>query len=205
MSAPAAKAMMSNPGLPERHPRRVLGRINQFSVEPGQRFQRGFNFIELMVALLVSSLGLAGVASLLITGMTTSNSANLNSLAVAHAQSGAEMMRGNLEAYTTGWFAGTNTSGDAPTVTACEGSSGCTLAEQAGNQYAMWRAQIQNTMPDGRGFICTDSTPYDGQPAALACDGNGNNVVKIFWRDGRDLDSLGDGEDFQRFVTPVSP
>lgn len=171
--------------------------------QPGR--QRGFNLVELLVALLVLSLGLAGIAALLITGMTTSNAANLNSLAVTHVQSGVEMMRNNLEAYTVGWFDGTNTSGAAPSAISCSGANGCTPAEQATNDYVLWRQSIQNSMPDGQAFICMDSTPEDGQPAALACDGNGTNVVKIFWRDARDQDSLATGEDFQRFVTAVLP
>jgi type IV pilus assembly protein PilV len=172
---------------------------------PLAKRQRGFNLVELLVALLVLSLGLAGIAALLITGMTTSNAANLNSLAVTHVQSGVEMMRGNLEAYVNGWYAGANTSGAATTAIACSGANGCTPAEQANNDFALWRERLQNSMPDGQGFICMDSTPEDGQPAALACDGNGSNVIKIFWRDARDQDSLGTGEDFQRLVTAVLP
>jgi len=169
---------------------------------PGR--QRGFNLLEVMISLGVLALGLAGIAALLIQGMTMSNAASLNSIAVAHAQTGAEMMRGNLSAYTQGWFAGGNTSGEATTTVDCSGS--CAEDELAGADWTAWRNQIAASMPDGRGYICTDSTPDDGQPGALACDGNGNNVIKIFWRDANDPESLDVGTDtHHRFVTTVSP
>lgn len=167
--------------------------------------QAGFNLLEVMIALGVLALGLAGIAALLIQGMTTSNAATLNSVAVAHAQTGAEMMRANLEAYTAGWYAGGNTSGSAPTEITCTGA--CSDTDQATNDFAKWRALIAASMPDGSGVICTDATPDDGQPGAPACDGNGTNVIKIFWRDANDPDSLDDvdNDTHHRFVTTVSP
>jgi len=172
--------------------------------------QRGFNLVEVMISLLVLALGLAGIAALLLQGMATSNAASLNSIAVAQAQTGAEMMRANLEAYTAGWYEGANTSG-APSSVICAGT--CNEAEQAANDFDTWRTQLAATMPDGQAFICTDSTPDDGQPGALACDGTGTNVIKIFWRDIKDPDlrqAIEDGGalddlQFQRYVTSVSP
>lgn len=170
------------------------------------RRQAGFNFLEVMVALGVLAVGLAGIAALLIQGMTTSNAANLNSLAVTHAQTGAEMMRANLEAYTGGWYDGTRTSAGAPAEVTCTGS--CSATDQASNDFAKWRALLADSLPDGIGYICTDSTPDDGQPGAPACDGNVNstNVIKVFWRDANDPESLANPNDtHQRFVTVVSP
>lgn len=167
--------------------------------------QGGFNLIEVLVSLLVLSLGLAGIAALLIQGMTTSNAASNNSIAVAQAQTGVEMMRANLSAYTTGWFEGVNTSGDAANSVTCNG--GCAAGDQATNDWSVWRTRLAASLPDGRGYICTDSTPDDGQPGALDCDGDGTNVIKIFWRDIKDPDTQAgtDESEFQRYVTSVSP
>lgn len=195
---------MTQANLPVFHrgkARSTLGRMTR---------QAGFNLIEVMISLLVLALGLAGIAALLLQGMSTSNAASLNSIAVAQAQTGVEMMRANLEAYTAGWYEGVNTSGAASPV-ACGGA--CSGAEQAANDYADWQTQLAAAMPDGQGVLCTDSTPDDGQPGALACDGLGTNVVKVFWRDIKDPDlrqAIEDGTPtddllFQRFVTTVSP
>ncbi len=167
--------------------------------------QRGFNLVEVLVSLAVLTIGLTGVAALLIQGMSASNSATLNSVAVTHAQTGVEIMRSNLEAYTAGYFAGDNTTDDEYTTADC--SSGCSAEAQADADYASWRTQLAVSMPDGRGYICTDSTPDDGQPGAVACDDEGQNVIKIFWRDIKDQDAEAASDDvvYQRYVTTVLP
>lgn len=171
----------------------------------GQGKEQGFSLIEAIVAIAVLSIGLAGLAALLTEGVRATGSANSESVAIAHSQTGIEMMRANLEAYMAGWYAGTNTSGAAPSQITCGGTSGCTREEQASNDFATWRTGIAASLPGGQGFICVDSTPYDGQPGALACDGNGNNVTKIFWQDGRDTDSLENSATHHRFATVVYP
>ena len=169
------------------------------------RHARGFSLVEAMVALLVLSMGMAGLAALLTTGVRATGTANLQSVAITHSQTGVEMMRANLQGYTTGWYDGTNTSGAAPGKVTCAGTSGCTGAEQATNDFATWRERIAASMPDGQGFICVDSTPDDGQPGALLCDGLGNSVTKLFWIDGRDTETLTGLETHHRFATVVNP
>ena len=118
------------------------------------RHARGFSLVEVMVALLVLSMGLAGLAALLTTGVRATGTANLQSVAITHSQTGVEMMRANLQAYTSGWYSGTNTSGAAPSEVVCAGTSGCAIEEQATNDFATWRERIAASMPDGQGFIC---------------------------------------------------
>jgi type IV pilus assembly protein PilV len=169
------------------------------------RRHAGFTLIEVLVGLAVLSIGLAGIAALLLNGMRSTGMANLRSVAIGHSKAGVEMMRANLDAYMDGWYAGDNTSGDAPGTIDCVGASGCSQAEQANNDFDAWRGRIAVTLPNGVGFICTDSTPDDGQPDALACDDAGRNVTKIFWQDTRDTDTLDDGDTFQRYATMVNP
>lgn len=166
---------------------------------------RGFNLIEVLITLLIAALGLAGLAALMLNGVATANSANLNSVAVGHAQTGVDMMRANLDAYMDGWYDGTNTSGAAPATVTCTGSNGCSGAQQATNDFASWRERVAASLPGGVAFMCMDSTPDDGQPAALACDGNGYNVIKIFWLEARGADALEGTDTFHRYATTVNP
>lgn len=182
---------------------RTRGSRSRSGFTPMPSAMGGFNLIEVLVALLVTAMGLAGVAALLLNGVSTSHGAGLSSVAVTHAQTGVEMMRANLNAYTDGWYDGTNTSGAAPAPATCTGT--CTPAEQAGNDFSTWRARLAASMPGGLGYICTDSTPDDGQPGALDCDGNGYNTIKIFWHDGHDDETLAAGENYHRFATAVNP
>ncbi len=158
-----------------------------------------------MVALMVLALGLAGIAALLVNGMGATGTATVRSEAVTFAHTGAEMMRANLIAYTGGWYDGTNTSGVAPSAVNCTGN--CSETDQASNDYLSWRLRMSQSLPDGQGFICMDASPNDGQPDALACDptGGARNVIKVFWRDSRDIESLDTGADYHRFATSVIP
>lgn len=169
------------------------------------RAAAGFNLIEVMVALVVLSLGLAGLAALLVNGVASTRSADLRSIATTYAQSGADVMRANLEAYTNGWFDGTNTTSIASAV---DCSSGCTTeSDMAQSDFALWQTRIAQALPDGQAFICNDTTPDDGQPGALACTGGAAdpNVIKIFWRDPRDVTFDVDGDTHHRFAWMVNP
>lgn len=178
--------------------------------------QGGFNLLEVMVSLGVLSLALGGIAALLLQGMAAANTASLNSIAVGHAQTGAEMMRANLEAYTEGWFEGANTGS-----TAGPGDCGAGPSAQACVDFLAWRAQISASLPGAIGFICTDDSPDDGDvndPACAAADpAVSQNVVKIFWIDANDTNEgdddtscvrpVGDASAicYNRYVTTVSP
>ena len=178
--------------------------------------QRGFNLLEVIVSLGVLSLALGGIAALLLQGMAAANTASLNSIAVGHAQTGAEMMRANLEAYTDGWFEGANTGS-----TAGPGDCAAGPSAQACVDFLAWRDQITASLPGGIGFICTDDTPDDGDvndPACAAANpAVSQNAVKIFWIDANDTnDDDDDGSCvrpagdagaicYNRYVTTVSP
>lgn len=190
-------------------------KISRGAVAPRQG-QRGFNLLEVMISLGVLSLALGGIAALLLQGMAAANTASLNSVAVTHAQTGAEMMRANLEAYTNGWFEGANSGS-----TGGPGDCAAGASAQACADFLAWRNQITASLPGGIGFICTDDTPDDGDifdPACTAANAAvSQNVVKIFWIDANDTNEDGDDGScvrpdgdaaavcYNRYVTTVSP
>ena len=133
--------------------------------------QVGTSLVEVMVAVLVLSMGMAGVAALMVTNVTSTSSAQVYSQAVIHADQMADVMRANMMAYETAVF----TTDPGTTSANCTGGTGCTLTEQAQYDYASWRAAVARDLPLGQGFICTDSddnddtttiTIDDGQPGA---------------------------------------
>ena len=161
----------------------------------------GTSLVEVMVAVLVLSMGMAGVAALMVTNVTSTSSAQVYSQAVIHADEMADVMRANMMAYETAVF----TTDPGTTSANCTGGTGCTLTEQAQYDYASWRAAVARDLPLGQGFICTDSAPDDGQPSALACDGTGNNVIKIFWRESKHTEGLASDTEFRRLAIAVVP
>jgi len=158
--------------------------------------------IEVLVAVVVLSIGLSGTAALVINNVRTTASAETRTQAIILADQLAESMRANMVAYEAANF----TSDPAATASICRGGNICTADVQAQYDATAWKAEVARLLPGGQAFICTDGTPDDGTPNALACDGNGTNVIKIFWINARFKDEKQVGTtNFRRLVTPVVP
>lgn len=146
--------------------------------------QSGFSLIEVLVAVIVLSIGLVGVAGLQAVSLKNNQSAFMRSQASALAYDLADRMRANVP--------GANANMYDPTAKAatanCKTSTGCTTQQMAQNDLYEWNAAITTYLPDGEGFVCIDSTPDDGTSAANPqCDGTGTLfAIKIWWDDDRD-------------------
>ncbi len=164
--------------------------------------QSGVTMIEVLVAVVVFSIGLAGTAALVLNNVRTTASASARSQAVILTDQLAESMRANMAAYETAKFI----SDPAATASVCRGGTTCTSDVQAQYDATAWKAEVTRLLPGGQAFVCTDGTPDDGVPGALACDGNGTNVIKIFWTNSKFTAERQVGAtDFRRLVTPVVP
>ena len=149
--------------------------------------QSGFTLIEVMVSVLVLSIGLVGVAALQGVSLKNTQSAFMRSQATALAYDVADRMRANVISARIGLY--DSGSYDPPaTVAGCKSTTGCTAQNMAEHDLAEWNAAIATYLPMGQGVVCVDSTPDDGASAASpACDGSGTQfVIKIWWDDDRD-------------------
>lgn len=126
---------------------------------------RGFSLVEALVALVVMSIGLLGIAALYVESLRSGTSALLRSQAVALASDMADRIRANPTAaasYTKGVD-------DVGTVTAaCTGSTGtCSVAQMAATDIAQWTQQLDDRsddppkgrlgLPGGRGTIAVSA------------------------------------------------
>lgn len=183
----------------------------------------GFTLLEVLVSVLVLSIGLLGLAGLHVTALRNSQSSYFRSVATQLAYEMADRMRANAQGIRDGNYnngAGTNDN--------CE-TGACTPAQLAGYDITQWRNALSGKLPDTRtanandylrtgltggtvGVVCIDSTPDDGtapanyaSTASADCDGTGTNrngpyAIKIWWDDERT------GTQGQRFVmTVISP
>lgn len=163
--------------------------------------QSGVSLIEILVAVVIFSVSLTGLAGLSITSLRNTADGHFNSQATILADQLADTMRANLTGYETGQFAST----PASTEKVCAPGSKCSAAEQAQFDTGKWQTLVANVLPGGTASVCMDSTPNDGQPDNTACDGLGMNTVKLFWLDNRSNDALAEGETFHRHVVTVVP
>ena len=132
--------------------------------------QRGVSLIESMIALLVISIGLLGIASLQITAMKLNTSALRQSQSVWIAYDIADRIRANHSQ-----FAAYNNIDTNNTYTQDCMTSACTPAQIITSDAQDWASQIQN-LPAGRGLITS--------PAASQL------LIKVMW-DGEGTGATG--------------
>jgi len=141
----------------------------------GGSAQRGITLVESLVALVVLSVGMLGIAGLYISSLKAGRSALVRTQAVALATDIADRIRANragLGGYNTASYA------DAPAIkTACLGGD-CTPAVLAEDDLGRWQAMIQLLMPsDAKGTVAFEDV------AAPAPD---RYTITISWRESGD-------------------
>ena len=143
-------------------------------------FSPGFTLLEVLVAIIVISLGLLGLAGLQARGMQANHSSMLRTIATYQAYDMADRMRANIMGVNNGNY--NNLSGT-PADPGCV-STTCSPADMATTDLYQWNTDNAALLPAGQGVVCLDSTPNDGTSAAPACDGIGTiYAVKIWWDD----------------------
>ena len=109
--------------------------------------QRGVSLVESMIALLVISIGLLGIAALQITAMKQNSSALNHSQAVWVGYNMADRIRTNITEFGNYIDIDTNFS----YAQDCMGSS-CNNTQMITSDAAEWATEVQN-LPGGRGTI----------------------------------------------------
>lgn len=192
--------------------------------------QEGFSLLEVLIAALVFSIGLLGLASLQVTGLKMSHDSLLRSIASMHANDMADRMRANYPAFALGQASPyNNPTGALVGNPGClgESTSGsnidiqCNPTQMAQQDFYDWAAAIKGqastawhpdyaaSLPSGDSVVCIDSTPEDGLPPPNdpACDGliaiptKPIFTIKIWWQERKDQ---GTPNTLHRFVTSLS-
>ena len=147
--------------------------------------QQGLSLIESMVALLVISVGLLGIAALQVTSMKQNNSALHHSQAVWVGYNMADRIRANFTQFDS--YDGTNTSNDYNQECI---NQACTAAQLVVADQAEWATAIQ-TLPGGLGMISKPAGTTDellirvmwddeGTGASGTGCGGGNNDLTCY-------------------------
>ena len=151
--------------------------------------QGGFTLLEVLVAVVVFSIGLLGIAGLQVAGMRYTHGSQLRAVATMQAENMADSMRANSLGVTDGLY---NVLEDMPTsyTTDCTVDP-CGPEELARFDLVTWNAAAAtgkphesnaDILPGGAGVVCVDSTPNDGSPDDWACDNEGAvYAIKLAW------------------------
>lgn len=171
--------------------------------------QQGYSLIEVMLTVVILSIGLAALGLLQVNNVQNTYNANNRSAAATAAADMADRIRANLVAYENGLFSNIDTGSD-NNCAAGAGTTECNFTQMAQDDLNQWLTNLANILPAGQGIICVDNgITDDGVPGAPACSGTGNTVVKVFWRESASFsdDQAGDDIDnqWQSFGLVVFP
>ncbi len=105
---------------------------------------RGFTLIEVLIAMIIMSVGMLGIAGLYVTSMQAGRTSILRHNAVTLAGDVADRIRANPRAAASYALA------DAGVPSACvAANTNCTRDEMAANDIYLWNQQARDTMPNG--------------------------------------------------------
>lgn len=128
------------------------------STHASPRRQRGFNLVEVLVALVILAVGLLGIAALYLDSLRTGRTAIYRTQAINLASDMGDRIRSNRAA---GIGYELDFDDDAPAAVAnCESTAGCSAAQMAQNDLNRWRALAELLLPEGGSQIeVTAGTP----------------------------------------------
>lgn len=125
----------------------------------GKYGESGFTMLEVLVALVIISVGLLGLAGMQAVAVNNTNTSRMRGIAAIQAESLAAAMHANPSYWQN--ITGTVTQGTVPTAGSC-GSTTCTASQMAGYDVSQWQSNLssnQMALPSASGtFSCTAST-----------------------------------------------
>ena len=140
------------------------------------RAARGVSMIEVLVAIVVFSLGLLGLALMQIRGATFSKESGSRTAAIIGARSLADRMQANPTGVTAGAYV-FNSSGTLPSYTDCSITT-CTPAQVAGNDIVEWMQRLQSSMPTSSGAAMAQVIDNKDGSYTITVQWSGQNVIQ---------------------------
>ncbi|MBN4079492.1 type IV pilus modification protein PilV [Beggiatoa alba] len=117
---------------------------------PPLRRQRGFTLLEVLISMLVLSIGLLGLAGLQMTGLKNNNSSYQRSQANLLAYEMIDRIRANRTGLELGFY--DDLFGVATNDPGCI-SSGCSVQQIAQYDAFLWSGEVANRLPTGTGTV----------------------------------------------------
>lgn len=166
-----------------------------------RRTDRGFTLVEVLVAIVILSVGVLGAVGMQVAAMQSNKEVRTQSIAGGLARELAEKMRGNhvvaiktaaadnpylLDTTITG-----TTTFSAPSPNCYQASCPTGLNIAAWDIYE-WQTRVKDSLPKARILICMDSDPFDaaGKPK-WACSNTGDvAILKMAWNRTNTLGEL---------------
>jgi type IV pilus assembly protein PilV len=115
---------------------------------------RGFSLIEVLISVLILSIGLLGVAGLQISSIQFNQSAQLRSIAISQISNMVDRMMANQVGINTGLY---NSQSGIPTNPEC---SPCSPSQIAFHDLYEWNNSNRILLPNGQGTVVGNNNRY---------------------------------------------
>lgn len=145
--------------------------------------QSGFTLLEVLVAIIVLSLGLLGLAGLQAATLRNNQIAYYRGIAVQQSYDMADRIRANQVGAKDGAYDGLD--GSIPANPDCV-SKVCTPAQLAVADHSIWNSNNANMLPGGVGTV--------------AANGDGTFSITLSWNENTNAGSL--PQSFQTIIVP---
>lgn len=145
---------------------------------------KGFSLIEVMVTVVITGIGLLGLAAMLTVDVSNGAVARYRSLAALQASSLAAAMSAN-PAYWAAGLAPASFTVSGPTIsdsnlnaqsTTCNTTS-CTPLEMAGYDVKNWGSTLANLLPNGSGQVTCSTTTGTAVSCQVTVNWSENNLA----------------------------
>jgi type IV pilus assembly protein PilV len=142
---------------------------------PGPQRRNGFTLVEVLIALLVMSIGLLGIGKIMMLSARANDSALMRSQATALGYTILDAMRANRQAALSGAYI---TAGADPGAVACTVAAPCSSGQQAQNDLHLWVLSLAAGLPAGQGSVAINT-------AAVGADAINQTTatVTVQWTD----------------------
>lgn len=150
----------------------------------GFRRAHGFTLVEVLMAVFVLAVALAGTMHLHLSALRAQRQSSYHGIALQLAGDMAEMIRAWSAPGMDASFLFDYRAGDAlPAGADCLNGAICDPDALRRFGVALWLDTVDKALPAARVSICRDAAPWDGKGFRWACSGgNAGIVIKLGWR-----------------------
>jgi len=149
------------------------------NIKINNKIQHGFTLVEVMVAMVIFSVGLLGLAGLQSLGMTNNQTAYNRTVAMQLASNMSDRMRTNVTAVDAGTYSAVPALAvPVGLATDCIAAT-CTPGQLAAFDIFEWQTTIAAELPQGRGSVTAVPLP----PLPNGTPGGNQFVICVMWNE----------------------
>jgi type IV pilus assembly protein PilV len=132
--------------------------------------QRGSSLLEVLVAILVMSVGMLGMAGLTVASNSYNKLAQIRGTSLMLISDYADRVRANMTGFNAGNYAKTSTYQNSKTLISATGctdasvtANTCNPGQMAALDLAQWRNLLRRSLPGGDAYVLTSANATTGQ------------------------------------------